>query len=548
MMPAADRSDIKYIIALLLLSFIFFFHGIDAYSLKEPDEGRYAEIPREMVELHDYVVPHLDYARYFEKPPLFYWAVALSYKAFGVSEWSFRFPNALSALLCVLALYLAARSWLGRKVAFLSSVILMSSVGFFSMARIVTLDMFFSLWLFLSLLCFYEYYRERRPVFIYLFYVSMGLSTLTKGPVGILLVGATILIFLFFEKNLRFLRELKWLTGIAVYLIVIVPWIVAISLREREFLYFFVIDQNILRFLTTKHKRTGSLFYFLPVLFGGMLPWSFFIPRSFIKLWNKKEFRLFIIWTMVVCAFFSVSKSKLPPYILPVFPAVSLVLGGFFGEKWKTKRPLPETAAYIILFAILISSAFIYGNAAFASYVGAISADAVGIMAGLKGFSVGLSVISAITMVFLLLRRFNAFSFLFPLFTFFSGIIVVMLTLNSDIVDKINTTRHLSATIKNMKPAPEHVVNYLSFDETLPFYLRQKVLIAGYKGELEMGAAYEDSRHIFISESDFLRLLESGAPTVAVLKEKKLRWLKSIAGERFKVIECRSERCLVANY
>jgi 4-amino-4-deoxy-L-arabinose transferase-like glycosyltransferase len=545
---AGNRSDIKYVIALLLLSFIFFFHGIGTYSLKEPDEGRYAEIPREMVELHDYVVPHLDYTRYFEKPPLFYWAVALSYEVFGVSEWSFRFPNALSALLCVMALYFGARRWLGREVAFLSSVILASSLGFFAMARIVTLDMFFSLWLFLSLLCFYGYYRERRPLFIYFFYGTMGLSTLTKGPVALILVGATIFIFLLFEKNLSFLKELKWIKGLAVYLIVIVPWIVAISLREKEFLYFFVVDQNILRFLTSKHKRTGSLLYFFPVLFGGMLPWSLFIPRSFAELWTKKELRLFLIWTAVIFVFFSISKSKLPPYILPAFPAVSLALGSFFHGKWKAKSPVPEVIAYIILFAVFSSSAFLYGNAAFTSYIGTISGEAIAIMSELKSFSIGLSVVSAIAGVFLLFRRFNAFSFLVPLFAFFSGVIVIMLMLNSATIDKLNTTKKLSTTINELKPAPVYVVNYLSFDETLPFYTRQKVLIAGYKGELEMGAAYEDSKATFISESDFLNLLHSGSPTVAVLKEKKLKRLKEMAGDRMKVIECRSERCLVANY
>ncbi|MDR2017395.1 MAG: glycosyltransferase family 39 protein [Syntrophobacterales bacterium] len=545
---ATNRSDITYVIALLLLSCIFFFHGIGTYSLKEPDEGRYAEIPREMVELHDYVVPHLNYARYFEKPPLFYWATALSYKIFGTNEWSFRLPNALSALICVMALYFGARRWFGSDVAFLSSVILMSSFGFFAMARIVTLDMFFSLWLFLSVLCFYGYYREQKPLFVYLFFVAMGLSTLTKGPVSIILVGTTIFIFLLSEKNLSFLKEMKWIRGLAIYLIVTVPWIVAISLREKEFLYFFVVDQNILRFLTTKHKRTGSLFYFFPVLFGGMLPWSLFIPRSFVELWNKRELRLFLIWTMVVFGFFSISKSKLPPYILPVFPAISLVLGRFFHEKWKTRRPMPEIIAYILLFATLSSSALLYGNTVFTSYVGRISGEATGIMSELRGFSVGLSAVSAIAVVFLLLRRFNAFSFLFPLLTLLSGAIVIMLMLNSGTVDKLNTTKGLSIIVNSMKPAPAHIVNYLGFDETLPFYTGQKVLVAGYKGELEMGAAYEDSKTTFITETDFLRLLSSGTPIVAILKEKKLGRLRDIAGDTMKVIECRAKRCLVANY
>ncbi len=200
----ARKTFITHLIAILLFSFIFFFNGIGSYSLKEPDEGRYAEIPREMTELHDYVVPYLNYTRYFEKPPLFYWAVALSYKVFGTNEWAVRFPNSLSAFLCVLAAYLLGRRWFGSQIAFIASAILMSSVGFFAMSRIVTLDMFFTLWLFLSLMFFYGYYRERKPVFIYLFYAAMGLATLTKGPVSLILMGITIAAHLLAERNISF--------------------------------------------------------------------------------------------------------------------------------------------------------------------------------------------------------------------------------------------------------------------------------------------------------------------------------------------------------
>ena len=174
--------NFKHIMAILLLSYLFFFHGIGDYSLKEPDEGRYAEIPREMVEMNDYTVPHLNYVRYFEKPPLFYWFVAISYKVFGVNEWSFRFPNALSAFLCVIFLYVFTRRWFNEHVAFLSSLVLMSSFGFFSMARIVTLDMLFSVWLSFSVLFFYDYYKSHKHFSLYAFYGCLGLATLAKGP------------------------------------------------------------------------------------------------------------------------------------------------------------------------------------------------------------------------------------------------------------------------------------------------------------------------------------------------------------------------------
>ena len=546
--PRKPITDIQYVAALLLLSFVLFFHGLSTYSLKEPDEGRYAEIPREMVELHDYVVPHLDYARYFEKPPLFYWTVALSYKAFGVSEWSSRLPNALSAFACVLALFFAARRWFGREKAFLSSVILMSCLGFFTMARIVTLDMFLALWLFLSLMLFYGFYRERKPLFIYLFYGTMGLATLTKGPVSVILLGITILIFLATERNLSMLKEVKWVKGILIYLAVILPWIVAISLREKEFLYFFIVDQNFLRFLTTKHKRTGSLFYFFPVLFGGMLPWSLFIPRSFAVLWSKKELRLFFIWTIVVFVFFSISRSKLPPYILPVFPALSLILGTLFHEKWRDRIWRPEWIAYIVIFAILASSFFLYGSAAFGSYLDTVSDEARQVMKEVKGFSMGLSSISILLVIVLFIRRCNRFSVLFPFFTLFSCVIAFLLMQSAGTIDRLNTTKDLAALINSRAPAPQYIVNYGGFEETLPFYTKRKIVIAAYKGELEMGAAYEDAKDWFITEADFLKLLSSEAPTVGVLREKRLKRLKELSGDRIKRIDCRSELCLIANY
>ena len=546
--PGSHAVDIKHIVALLLLSFILFFNGLGTYSLKEPDEGRYAEIPREMVELHDYVVPHLDYVRYFEKPPLFYWAVALSYKVFGVHEWSFRFPNAFSAFLCVLALYFGARRWLGRDVAFLSSVILMSCLGFLTMARIVTLDMFFTFWLFLSLVLFYGYYREGKPLFLYLFYGTMGLATLTKGPVSVILTGATILIFLASERNLSFLKELKWVKGIVIYLAVTVPWVAAISLREKEFLYFFIIDQNFLRFLTTKHKRTGSLLYFFPVLFGGMLPWSFFIPRAFALLWGKKELRLFFIWTLVVFVFFSISKSKLPPYILPVFPSLSLILGTLFHERWRDKSWGPETVAYVVLFAVFASAILLYGSAVFASYMDNVSDEAREVMKDLKGFSAGLSSVSTVLVAFLLMRRFNRFSLLLPFFTLFSCFIALMLMLNAGVIDKLNTTKSVAEAMNNRTPAPRYIVDYCGFEETLPFYTKRRIVVAAYKGELEMGAAYEDAKDSFITEEDFLKLLSSDAPTVGVLREKRLERLKGLSGSSLKRIDCQGELCMVANY
>ncbi|HVN25544.1 MAG TPA: glycosyltransferase family 39 protein, partial [Syntrophorhabdales bacterium] len=128
-----------HILLILLLSYVFFFHGLGSYSLKEPDEGRYAEIPREMVETGDYIVPHLDYVRYFEKPPLLYWTTALSFKIFGFSECTTRLPDALAALVTALFLYAAVARWFTPEIGLLSAVMLVTSFGFFTMARTLTI-------------------------------------------------------------------------------------------------------------------------------------------------------------------------------------------------------------------------------------------------------------------------------------------------------------------------------------------------------------------------------------------------------------------------
>lgn len=259
-----EKKRIVYVVLLLAFSYLFLFHHLGSYSLKEPDEGRYAEIPREMVEQGDWLVPHLNYVRYFEKPPLLYWATAVSYKVLGVNEWSFRLPNALFALCCVLAVYAFVARRMGEECAFIASSMLVSSFGFFGMARVVTTDMLLSFMLFASLLCFQEFYTGRRRLFLLLFYGAAGLAVLTKGPVAVVLLGGTIFLFLLVERRLSFLREFISLPGLLLFAAVAAPWFILVSLKEKEFFQFFFIDQNITRFLTTKHKRSGPVYYFIP--------------------------------------------------------------------------------------------------------------------------------------------------------------------------------------------------------------------------------------------------------------------------------------------
>ena len=533
------------LLVILLGGYLFFLFNLGSYSLKEPDEGRYAEIPREMVEQGDYLVPHLNYVRYFEKPPLLYWVTAGSYRLFGVNEWAFRFPNALAAFLCALSLYVLSKRWFGRRVAFLSSLILISSFGFLAMARIVTTDMLFGVLLFAAILCFNAYYREGKESYRHLFYVWLALATLAKGPVALILVGGTILIYLLTERRLSFLKDLLNRKDILLYLLVAAPWFIAISMKEKEFFSFFFVDQHVLRFLTTKHNRSGPVYYFVPVLLGAMLPWSVFLPRSVIELWRVKELRLFFIWSGVVFLFFSLSGSKLHPYILPVFPALSLILGYLFGRHWKDKVPNKETISYVLFFAIAGVFGFAALNGGFGQFV--TDPKTLDIIKAVKGLALGLAIVSGAIVSLLCLRNIRRYASLFTVLIGFSLSLTILVMLHSHVLDGERTAKALAQTVNRSISPPAAVVIYGSYEQTIPFYTRRRVYIADYTGELKMGAKYPDAKPFFLTKQELQSLFDSDKLVFCIVKEKRVENVVHKAGRRIEVIGCQKERCLVSN-
>jgi 4-amino-4-deoxy-L-arabinose transferase-like glycosyltransferase len=539
------KRKILFLLAIIAVLYLFFFYNLGSYSLKEPDEGRYAEIPREMVETGDYIVPHLNYVRYFEKPPLLYWLTALSYKVFGINEWAFRVPNALAALLCIVIIYLFASRWFTIKTALISSLILISSFGFFAMVHIVTIDMLFAFLLSASLLCFYEFYLGEKPLFLYLFFASLALAILAKGPVALILMGMTVVLFLLTEKRISFLKEMASIKGLSLFILIAAPWFIAICIKEKEFFQFFFIDQHILRFLTTKHKRSGPIYYFVPVLFGGLFPWSIFIPRAVIQLWRVKELRLLFIWSAVVFAFFSLSGSKLTPYILPVFPALSIILGYLFETEWNQRvQKNREIIIYVLFFSCLVLAGFFCASNALERHI-SIMPDILSVSKDIRGLLLGISVVSLIILVFLAFIRVRKYSALFLILGGFSLSVTTGLMLHAHVIDRFNTTKDLAQIINETKTDASIIVNYGSFDETLPFYTRGRTYIVSYTGELEMGAKYPEERHFFLNDEEFMRMLQSDRDIRVVFKHKKLSRLKELGIEGTNILYCQDNRCVL---
>jgi len=334
------------LLVLTLLFGVLLGFRLGSYALGNPDEGRYAEIPREMVAAGDYVTPRLDGVNYFEKPPLVYWAVAGCLKLFGPSEWSMRLVPALFSLTGILLTYVAARRIHGRVAGLASAVVLGTSLLYFALSRILILDMVVSVLMSATLFCFILGLREpagqtRRWLF-YGLYASAALATLAKGLIGVLVPGAVMFFWLLLLNQWHRLRPFYLPTGALLFLAIAVPWHMLAAARNETWAQFYFIHEHWERFTTTQHGRYQPVWFFIPIVLAGLFPWIGFLWPALKEAvaggWAKRKENadvwFFIGWAAFIFLFFSKSQSKLIPYILPVFPPMALVIGRYLARSW----------------------------------------------------------------------------------------------------------------------------------------------------------------------------------------------------------------------
>jgi len=350
-------------VALWVLAAVALLVAIDNLDrpLANPDEGRYSEISREMAATNNWVTPRLNGVKYFEKPPLQYWASAVSLKVFGDKEWSARLYVALAGLATLLITGFTAARVLGRDQGLASIAALLASPYFMALGGTVTLDMGLTLWTTVTL-CAYllaqaaDDARLRRR-WMLAAWAAMALAVLSKGLVGIVFPGAAIFLHCLVRRDFSPIARLQWGSGLAVFLVIAAPWFIAVSNANPEFARFFFVHEHFERFLTTSHRRTEPWWYFLPILAAGFLPWMFALPSAALHAWRSQArpeggqpLRLALLFSAFVVLFFSASGSKLPAYILPAFPPLALVLGRYLAEA--PTRRLALFAAPIVVVAI----------------------------------------------------------------------------------------------------------------------------------------------------------------------------------------------------
>jgi len=352
----------RSLLLLILLPGVLLY-GCLSFHLFEPDEGRYAEIPREMLNRGDWIVPYLEGEPYLDKPPMLYWLVELSYRLFGVHDWSARLVPALAVHGCILLTYLFGRRILGERAAFWGGLLLSLAPGLSSIGRLLVMDGLLSFWTTLALFAGFESVRgdKLRWTWGLLAAVACGLGILTKGPVAILLLLPPLWIY-------------RWLTGrscqvgwraLLVFVLVTTgiaaPWYIAICVRLPAFAYHFLWQHNVVRFLAPfDHQR--PIWFYAPILLLGLLPGTLaaFPFLRFLASSNEETRRRrcpalgFALLGGIWCIFFfSLSGCKLPTYILPAFPPLALALGYYLAQSHWERTAWPKIfggTAFLILF------------------------------------------------------------------------------------------------------------------------------------------------------------------------------------------------------
>jgi 4-amino-4-deoxy-L-arabinose transferase-like glycosyltransferase len=370
--PFAESRDVPLsrpaIIALAVVFALMWFANLDYRRLIHPDEGRYAEIPREMVATGDWLTPRLDGIKYFEKPALQYWLTGAAYEAFGIHQWTARLWPALAGFAGVFFIGYVGLRLEGARVGLYSAAALGGCAWYVLNSHILTLDAGLTLWMsvgFGALLLAQrsESTRREQRLWMLLAWSALALAVLSKGLIGVVLPGASLFVYSLLTRDWAVWRRLHLAAGLSLLALIAVPWFVAVSLRNPEFFHFFFIHEHFERFLTNEHHREGAWWYFIPIFAAGILPWLTVFAWTAPRLWSDASAdsngfdwqRYAIVWSAFIFVFFSLSGSKLPSYILPIFPPLALLIGRRLVDLsdrtliWLTLPLVVTTAACLLL-------------------------------------------------------------------------------------------------------------------------------------------------------------------------------------------------------
>jgi 4-amino-4-deoxy-L-arabinose transferase-like glycosyltransferase len=377
------NSEHFYLIALLLLCAVIFFYGLGRLPFIGPDEPRYAEVAREMYVTGDWITPRLGGINWFEKPALTYWVLAAGYTVFGANEFGARFAVAVIATFGALLLYFFGRRARSARFGYLSAAALVTCGLWPGFARGITCDLTLTVAIEIALISFFVWESKEarlgRDRLWHIFWFALGLATLAKGLVGVVLPLMVIAPYLILTGAWRsLLRPRLLIVGALIFLATAAIWYAPVVMRNgREFIDEFFIGHHFQRYLSNKYRHPQPFYFFPLIALAGSFPWSFYLLSSLtrpdswasLKRWRQASsertlddrLHLFLLlWIVVPIIFFSFSGSKLPGYILPIFPAIALIVGREM-DRWWSDESRPSPAPQFLTASLLAAAGIIAG-------------------------------------------------------------------------------------------------------------------------------------------------------------------------------------------
>ena len=488
--------------------------SLQVRPMLDPDEGRYAEIPREMLASGDWVTPRFNDLKYFEKPPLQYWATATLYAVFGLHEWSSRLWSVGLAFGCLPLVFAWTRRLFGRDGALAALTALGVSPYFLIVGHLNLLDGAFTFWLTAAVLAFTMAQtaaprsRAERHWMLSAWGLA-ALAVLSKGIVVLVLAGGTLVIYTLLERDRVTWRRLHALPGIALFLLVSAPWFVAVSLRNPSFPGFFFVHEHFARFLTTVHQRVEPWWFFLPLLLAAVVPWMVPLARGARAAWGEhasgaltgpfRPRRFLLIYAALILVFFSASGSKLAPYILPMVPVLAALSGAATRDPERLARHAARFAAGFVVF---VAAGLLVYSARRNSYVprealswalaaGATSVAALAATALLRTERLAAAVVTVAAASL-------AWQFLLCEYT---------------VIPPSRSARDLVAAVRPFIGPDTALYSVGQYRETISPYLGRTLQLAGYEGELRFGLDEEPARRM--STEQFAARWSAGGPAVA---------------------------------
>ena len=510
------------------------FH-LGSFGLWEPDEARYAEIAREMLQSGNLIVPHLNYVAYVEKPPLLYWLTTLSFWIFGVSEFGARLPVALSAIAGILATYFFALRAFGRRHAIVAAAILATTPLYALMGQVLTTDMTLTALVTIATFSLYLH-REEGGRWCWIAYVAMGLAVMTKGPVGAAIPIASMLLWLAWRRELSgAIAKFRAIPGLALTMLIAAPWFVAMTMREPGFFDFYFVGEHLRRVFETDYSHSEAFYFYVPVLAIGLLPWSLLVP---FLTWRDSPRNPARSFCLVAAGFtviaFSCASAKLIPYILPAVPPLAvLIADGLVSCAWPAAdaraATRPPDSRILVESGPMLA---LLGAGVIVAAIAAAQFRTPYVMAARPAmYAIGAILVAggAVTASMFVARRNSA------------GLAAIVVTIALALIaggwarleaEPMRSYAGLSRKIAERAPDAA-IICYHRYVQSLSFYNRRRVVLVGGRTELDFGARLDpDARDWFLSSDEqMFRRWEQPGPAVIVLDAGDLARMKERLGD-----------------